>query len=139
MIIPYRNNQLSRPRYFTHGTTTGFIFVGCFLLGHGYATLKYNEVARRRYFGRYTNLMDLFDYMSPIFERQYKIIRDWALNFDSLYSFWHFRKSLIAEFRMRRNLQEEIIRKQASEGDEVSQILLQLDEVDDIKDLPIPK
>ena len=44
----------------------------------------------------------------------------------------------MAEFRARRKLEEEIVRKQA-EGDEISQVLLKLDKIEDLKDIPEPK
>ena len=87
---------------------------------------------------RYTNAISFFDYVTPRFEHYCNAFLSWAMAFDSAYSLWYLKTQKMAEFRARRKLEEEIVRKQA-EGDEISQVLLKLDKIEDLKDIPEPK
>lgn len=76
----------------------------------------------------YTNFMLEFDFHSKIVDFCYDRTRDFLLNFDLGYSLWQLRSMKFAEWKIRRQLEKEILQKQ-SEGDEVSDIIMKLDEL----------
>ena len=127
LIEPLRNDMVSRRRWFTHGTVTAFILVGCLVTGYSYARLQQDEVLRRLFYNRYANFITLFDTYSSVFERLLLSMRDQFQAFDSSYFYWYFKTSKMAEFRAYRKLEGEIMEKQALQGDEVSKAILEIE------------
>ena len=104
------------------------ILLSALTLGYAYARLTRDQYARRRAYNRYTNFMLLFDGASQYYEYHWGALIDFFLNFDHTYFLWKLRTSKLAEWRAQWQLRERIMAKQ-SEGDEVSQIIMQLDNV----------
>lgn len=52
------------------------------------------------------------------------------INFDHTYQLWKLRALKLTEWKMSRKFEKEILEKQ-SQGDEISNIIMQLDEVSD--------
>ena len=127
LIKPLENNEANMRRWFTNGTVTRFILVGCFFAGYSYAKLQSDEVLRRNFYCRYANFITHFDDWSPIFERIMAQTALWLQNFDSTYAFWHFRTSKLAEFRAYKKLEGQIFEKEAYSGDEVSRAILEVE------------
>ena len=72
--------------------------------------------------------MTLFDSFSRFYEAKYSAIVDFMTTFDHSEWLWRMRHIKWAEFQEKRRLQKQIYDKQA-QGDEVSQIIIQLDNV----------
>jgi hypothetical protein len=50
----------------------------------------------------------VFDWGSEIGERKAEMVYEYAINFDSMYSSWKFKKQKWAEFKAKRKLAPEI-------------------------------
>lgn len=112
----------------SNGTVTIIWLTTAFLIGYVYARLSRDEYARRRAYQRYTNAMLIFDAFSRVYEYHYGKFIDFMSDFDHTYYLWKMRTQKWAEWRAKRSLEKEIMEKQ-SENDEVSQIIMQLDNV----------
>ena len=111
---------------------TLLILSTAFLTGYIYARLTRDEYARRRAYQRYTNFMLLFDAGSKVYEHHWGSFIDFCSTFDHTYLFWKYRHQKWAEWKARRKLEPEIFKKHGEE-DEVSQIIMQMDNVDEKK------
>ena len=104
------------------------ILTAAFVTGYAYARLSRDEYARRRAYSRYTNLMLLFDEVSKKYEYHWGQFIDFCCTFDHTYLLWKYRHQKWAEWKARRKLEPEIYKKHGQE-DEVSGIIMQMDNV----------
>lgn len=109
---------------------TVFWLTSAFLIGYVYARLSRDEFARRKAYIRYTNAMILFDSFSKVYEHHWNRFVLFLTHFDSTYYMWRLKQMKYSEWRVRRSLEKEILGKQ-SKDDEVSQIIMQLDDISD--------
>ena len=72
--------------------------------------------------------MLMFDACSNVYEHHWGRFIDFCSTFDHTYLFWKYRHQKWAEWKARRKLEPDIIKKQG-EQDEVSQIIIQMDNV----------
>jgi hypothetical protein len=74
--------------------------------------------------------MWLFTSFANVFESSYGRVTESLKKFDSSETLWRQRKTKVAEFWAWRNLQEEIYKQQAEQGDLMTKTLLDLDKLD---------
>ena len=65
-----------------------------------------------------------------VYEHHWNRAIDFYLTFDHTFYMWELRSQKLAEWKVKRKLEQEIMHKQ-SEGDEVSQLLMQIDNVNE--------
>ena len=72
--------------------------------------------------------MLLFDRYSNIYEKYYAKAFDFVISFDHTYMIWKLKTSTFLNFYYKKKYEKEIYAKQA-ENDEISQILMDLDNI----------
>lgn len=139
LLIPFTNESNKQiihlllvitRKSFSNNTVTLLLFTGTFLTGYVYSRLSRDEYARRRAYARYTNFMLMFDSFVKVYEHHWNRAIDFYLTFDHTFYMWELRSQKLAEWKVKRKLEQEIMHKQ-SEGDEVSQLLMQIDNVNE--------
>lgn len=96
---------------FSHQFITGVILITAFLTGYVYARLSRDEFARRRAYIRYTNFMILFDRYSKVYEEKWDAIKQEFIKFDHTYYLWRLKTMKLAEWKIGRKLEKELIEK----------------------------
>jgi hypothetical protein len=126
LVKPHLNAPITRYRHFPNSFLT-FLSVGlCFTAGYLYARLKKDEYLRRIFYGKYFNFITWFDLLSGYGETYTFKTINWVTQFDSVYSWWNFKKAKAAEIKAHYTLDKEIQLKMA-QSDELSRVILDLD------------
>eukprot|EP00347_Sterkiella_histriomuscorum_P019919 403339805 len=137
-ITPYQNDLYNR-KMLSRNQLSYYILIAAFLTGYVYARLSQDIWSRRKAYARYTNFMMLFDKFSAIYDENYRNFMNFIISFDHTKLMWQMRTQKTVEYKVKKQLKEEILKKQ-TEGDEVSEIIMSLDQVSgDSKDLETKK